>query len=1405
MKVTKVDKIRIGVSGIKTESAKRGMLYKTETAEQKTIEEQIDDRVYRANKMYNLFFKQTYEFVLERHFSEIVKLAQTSDSVDVFKRELINYQGYEHNGRFIEVKRFRYKTKNYSFHTEMELHIRERLCDEWQKECYKAAAMDILKCICNYNFHEKVANLEEEKLDAFYEVSKCKVAPYISEDTKELERNFSLILKQLAWKADYGIEKQITWLEELKEIKVRRGVFVKIEEMKYPYATEDRMDAVLVRMRRSLKKGENIRVANMMLRGLAQGNFSALITEMKNDEKEYEALRYFIESLNKDYHKKDLIKSVENHDVKVQVYDETLDLSSVNVEKSSAKKKNREQLNMTLLRYASSPENADAVLLQIKQVMLEYFVWNSNKVQRTFLKPERLWDLPKREIQFFDNEFEPIDKNKEEKPEAMITLAEMWQQENVLEREVRARINYVNCGKYQQMIAALDKKELSEEEVEFHKYWIGYIKDYVERNYVRVDKDKKNQKKKIKQLTKEACCTTMMLSECWKDSIRFLCGKYIDIGKAVYHFAMPEDMKPTDNKCYGVLNDAYKDGISSFVYENIKAEENLQRSIADTATTAMAYFAKSAVDVEKHNDLCRNSNGNKEDIMFLTENNEVDEFKEVLKNSEVVRKQLLRYYGGQSNVEHYEEIDGHDLAKELLGHLKAIRNDSFHYTSAKETHLKADCTNILWENEIRAYHDETKKKYYSNNISLFYEIDDIKNLYETLYQKNEAAEAFIPSFRTTWKRQDLPIYLEPIVNKYLPDITELDQSKFEAAIYFLLKEVYYRDFILREETLQDFYDAVERYAEQFKPYDKKERYDRNRKKSPEEIAADHFLEYVESYKKDETVTFGVLSHAILSEGHSSKNQEEGYKHFAILFPRCVRNAFQKYVHENHKFLLEPKRITEKIEGDFLKDAAVGKIDRDENQLHWYTFAHFIPPAKLNHLIGEFKSYAQYKQDIFKRAKNTGQMENEIVLRREEALLEQSINKTNDILAVLEFVKNTVGRVSVDFLDYYENEEEYAEYLSNYINFDVKAGQTKFDAFSAFCQNTLEDGATLDIYYANGKPRIVPNIELLRMYSSSDVMNLNYKKIEKDELVEYYRTRDSVAEVMSTVLRKTKKQREDIVKFQQLKNRITLYEVTAIYELLNDLLGQLVSLSYLRERDHMYLLLGFYYMALRNKNGWVHEELNEANGKKIQVQQGLVLYQVISLFDFRTKIVCKNENDEWIQKGGNKWVPFICEHGMEDVETEKKDVYNMSLNCARRLFQKEEFVDDILELRNFIEHAKYYRAYEKSILELYGEFYTNFFGYSKKLRKSVMFNFKSVLEKYFLEADVMFIENPEYDENAERQKQNKLLVQLNGDIKSKEFTYKYYDECDRSRTLTLPVKTEAFVNCAKELLGYKNKG
>ena len=1149
--------------------------------------------------------------------------------------------------------------------------------------------------------------------------------------TEDLEAVFTVIMRMLAEKRDKSMQQKIDWMQnDLKYVILNKGKKAEkkifLNEFKLEHATEDRMKAVLGRMRKSLKRGTNGEVAVQLLQGLAQvdgRNLSMVLAKMQKNPMQKEALEKFFKAVEEDYYKARTVKSIKNHDVKVQVHDGALDLSSLNIEKVSEKKKYKAGLTKTLELYAASKESSDQVLKDIKGILIEYFMWEDSEVRKAFTTDEKLWNIPNRTDEYFDQKFIAIDDKASKKPEACEDLRSIWNRKPVKAIEIKNRINYVNCGKYQQM--------MKRNPDEFREYWITFAKDFVEKNYV----------KKKKRFTQEECCSTAMLLECWKDAIRFLCGKYIDIGKAVYHFAMPEEMSPKQNLEYGVLRPEYHEGISSFEYEAIKAEENIQRDIAIATVAAASAFSRSVVDVEKQAEL-----DGAEDVLLLKE----EQWNHCVKDSETVKRQLLRFYGGYSTIKGSNTMDGNGLAKELVSHIKAIRNENFHFTNGKKVPLSTAYTEKLWENEKNVYQQVIREKYYFNNVAMFYPEATIKALVKKLYAQNILAEAQIPAFRNVWKRKDLP---EDIKDWSLSwQENDSKQVIFLGALYFLLKEIYYYDFIVSKEAGAKFFAAVKSYVSEV---------EEQLKKSPKDVekknlvnAGRSFQSYVEAlkekYKKGE-LTFGNVCQFINAEynqQNSKQSDVEIYKHFKILLPMCLKRAFQDYVNENYAFVKKPSDAAD-VTVTYLNDVQIACMEMDKEHAHWFTFAHFIHPKQLNLLIGNFKNYIQYKQDVLRRAGYAGQLNDAKERKRKEKHVCDCVERAERILNVLEFVCQSSGRVSNHFGDYYQNKAEYVKYMSAYMDFTVK-----------------------------DNPELLRNVEMARMYAGGDLVLPGYEKISKAEIQDYDKNKDTVAQIQANGICKSKEAQKQVVDFQKRKERITLNEVTELYSLVNDLLGELVSLAYLRERDQMYLFLGFYYMALRS-NGWKNEVLNQVNANGYKVAKGLALYQTVGVFDFGTKLLCYKNGVWTTDTRGNKWGCFIRNH---------EETYH----CIMRLFGITKHIDEIQALRAYVDHSKYYVKYDLSILELYSQFYTKFFGYSTKLRKSVLFNFQSTLEKHFVDAKLRF--------------DDKDQIILDEETKSMVFSYKYEAKDKKgketTKTLQLPAKSQTFMDGMFMLLQYK---
>ncbi len=1394
MKVTKVDRTRIAVSGRKMTDSSRGILYPSpnKTKEIKLVEEQIKDRVESANKLYSAFFAFSSSRELERRFEELVNLAKGSSSGADFLLSAKEYS-FTSKGNKIDIASSKTSLKS------MKDYIREVMTDEWQSEKYCYAAACIMTCICDKEYSKKIAKVSTEIANDFVEISQSSQRLYLGKDIlaqkSDFERCFTSLLKTIATYRDKNVSKRIYWLQNsLNEIwDSKNRTKIKLANIRYPYATEERLKALLVRMRKTLKRGTDGEVAILLMQGLAQMDgktLSTVITEMMQSEKGKQALRQFLTAVHEDYHKTHIIKSIKNHDVKVQLRDDVLDLASANIDKVSSRKKNRIELTKTLEKYASSEKMSNQVLLDIKGVLFDYFMWKEPDVKAEFVTVDRLWNIPNRLEELFDEGFEAVDPNKDTKVEANVDLFYYFSQEKPRNAAIKARINYVNCGKYQQLI--------KDEQDAFRKYWIAFAKDFVEKNYVS----------KKKKYEKADCYKTELLLACWKDAIRFLCGKYIDIGKAVFHFAMPDSFEAKDGAIYGELREEYKDGVSSFAYEAIKAEETLQRNIANSVVSAAASFTRSVLDASKHEALIANPDKkDKEDVFFMKE----DDLKECMKDELVSKKQLLRFYGGNSQVEGMAAADSFAFLCEQREHLMAIRNENFHYTDGKKVQISTQYAKQLWENEIKVYQDVIRQKYYSNNVAMFYPEGELQKLVAKLYQKHQWAEAQVPAFRTVFKRKDLPEYIRENQLSLSWNKDDVKHVIFEGAIYFLLKEIYYRDFVLNKDAAKYFFAAV---VEHEKRVTEEANKANNAKKAAEDIIAEakkhktaiprdidikalkkdvlekqplanagkHFKSYVDVLKAKYDageLTFGNVCQFINAEYNQQNKpgEEEIFKHFKILFPMCMKNAFVQYVKQFYGFILKPVYNEIIGESTYLDTVEISCVKMNLDMAHWFTFAHYIHPRQLNFLIGDIKGYIQYRQDVVRRADYAGQLEDVNIKKKEQDTVEDNVAKVSAILEVLDFVRNTAGRVSNNFDDYYESPEEYAQYLANYIAFDRRPGKSAFDSLKYFCQNTLLGDAVVDIYADAENPKLLRNVEVARMYAGGDVTLPEYKKVTKEEIIRYYAQKDRVANIQSQGMCKSVEEQKDVIEFQRLKGRITLNEVTDLFCMVNDLLAQLVSLSYLRERDQLYLFLGFYYMALRNPDGWSGEILDEFKNDKFDVARGLVLYQTVGIFDFGTPLLAQKSNGKWELHTGNKFRYFLDNH-------------KASYTCVMRLLQEEKFVSETTALRNYVDHSKYYIKHDKSILDLFSEFYTKFFGYNNKLRRAVLCNLQNVLEQYFVEGVLLF-------EGATKIKINEQKTT------SKKFTYKYQEKTNTIKTVELPAKSDEFITAMKKLLEYKN--
>lgn len=1412
MKVTKVNNFRIAVSREEQGGRGHGILYPSPNKEvtvEKNIEQQVEERVSSANNLYGVFFRSDVPQNLQSLFEGLVDRMREGKGKDGqsilsgFKKAKDKYK------KDIFVNQFKYAPAGKSLKRTMELYARERLSDEWQNELHREAAVAVLCCLCaGKNYENKVRSLAPEVVNDFAcACSKIRGRVFVS-GTDDLEKAFTELMRSTALKCKkslYTDIKQARFSEEVRgdicrqidsmksktDYTVKKGKpqeIKKLSDLSYPNATYDRLEAVTERMRRTLKRGDLRRTAIELLQGLAQMEtetggrkkkltWKTVIEDMMADEERRERLICFLFAVNTDYHKFNVIKSIRGINVKVQPKqkeDEEIFLAL-----SSGGNDKKAVLADTLRLYASSREASDELLIRLKRILFSYFLGGERcQTEGVYFSEEGIWKFPHFANEYLDSYFEPdVDDNK---PGARMLFAELMEGADIRRnlKEIKARVRYVNYGIYRKMMAAYTE--------DIDRYWITYIKEYVEQNYVQGNGS----------CREEELYSTNMMKKCWDAIIRFLCGKYIDLGKAVYHYAMPENLSPYEKdedgtaqeRRYGKVQERFQQGISSFDYEEIKAEENLQRDIAGAVAAAATNFSRSVLDYSKNLE-------DNEDVLMIKELSG-----RVRKDA---NKQLLRYFGGESSCP--VRLDQEDsMVLEFQGMLAALRNENFHYTSGKKKELPRQWAEKLFAGDIEAYAKIVRDKYYTNNAAMFYSTAKIAELVEAFYGKFTVGEAQVPAFRIVFKRNQLADYITTMGNSG-KKAHEKYGVIFENALYFLLKEVYYHGFITDAKVADYFYKAVEDYfgsqggcvskdGNGNVRYELKAGIDRRscRKQYPYYEASRSFLRYVDMLRGN-NLSFGVLCQTIRAEYNrqnsgQSKPEETIFKHYKLLFERCMKEAFVSFVEERYGFLNEPS------EGDgssqeYLKETRIGCLDdlnreeEDEKQAEncmWFVLAHLISPRQLNNLAGDFKSYIQYRNDILKRAFYAGELDSDERKKRENEISEK-LKRQKEILKVLELVRMVSGRISNEFSDYYEDKESYANYLKDYIDFERVQGTTIFQSLQLFCKNTLPGGRMIDLYADEENPKVLRNVELARMYSGGDVGLPGHKKVTAEEIRGYYRQQGEVEKILVGGLCKDKEEQRAVSRQKELRERITLHDVTGIWGIVDTLHAGLISLSYLRERDQMYLLMGFYYMAMQNAGGWQEAALNRLETKDCQIKEGLALYQVASVYTYGLPFLK-------IGKGGK--VDKVSGQ-ISNKMREFGKIYGGSVACALRLIENraENESKDVYGLRNYVDHFHYFTDHEWSILDLYNGYYQLCFPYSRRLQNSVWSNFKSALKREFVLAEL----------RPRSQGDRYLFVPDEEQWKSDHFTFKL---ADGKKPVKVAARSDEFLQELKAVLLYK---
>lgn len=189
-------------------------------------------------------------------------------------------------------------------------------------------------------------------------------------------------------------------------------------------------------------------------------------------------------------------------------------------------------------------------------------------------------------------------------------------------------------------------------------------------------------------LTTDKLGSSYLCRRLYKEWSSYVAMKFIDLGKAVYHFAIPKDPYNLGaNTVFGKVRNEFSSGFTSFDYERISAEEHLKRNMAIAVTYAAAAFSNCIVSIETRNRLIeelrkkpKHEKEDMSDVLMYT--------KEQLAADKVLRadskRSILQFFGGQSQWDEAEDsiigiCEPMDIALPLQQAIKIIRNYSYHY------------------------------------------------------------------------------------------------------------------------------------------------------------------------------------------------------------------------------------------------------------------------------------------------------------------------------------------------------------------------------------------------------------------------------------------------------------------------------------------------------------------------------------------------------------------------------------------------------------------------------------------------------------------------------------------------------------------------------------------------------
>ena len=954
-------------------------------------------------------------------------------------------------------------------------------------------------------------------------------------------------------------------------------------------------------------------------------------------------------------------------------------------------------------------------------------------------------------------------------------------QKEAVENLTRAiRNRNIVCYRFTQAVVQKynDTEQLFFAKDNVNRYWIHHIEDAVERILKKCN---------VGSLFKLE--TGYLAEKVWKDAINRISIKYIALGKAVYHFTLDDIWKENGNRNLGSIPESVREGITSFDYEMIKAQETLQREIAVNVAFAVNNLARATMDMRGLTE--------KESDFLIWKPKDIEKHRKT-KEKEGMLTAILQFFGGKSNWNpelfrdayqgDYEAAFLDDLRKALY----AARNESFHFKTAliDKGSWNTKLFTELFQEETGHCLNVERNRFYSNNLPVFYKVENLEKVMDHLYGGEVSRASQVPSFNSVLVRKKFPDYLKNSLHYATPgyDAAELDQ--WYSGCYYLLKEIYYNSFLQSENVKKLFGEAV----------------DELRADTPEqEKAVEDFRNRYQQIEKS-CQTLGEICQVYMTEYNQQNNQnrkvrsandsvtnQRTFKHYELLLKKSIADAFAKYLisKELFGFLAEPfgknhlKAISKE---EFLPDWTSGKYAAliqnisDEPELQkWYITGKFMNARALNLLVGSMRSYIQYVEDIRKRAGNT---------KKEVHIKGLEVQTVEKWIKVLEVCLLLSSDFSSRFEDYFKDKEDYAQYLNSYVDLYDE----NMPSYYSSLMNFSEDGQ-IDLYVDAENPKVNRNIIQSKLFAADQILENIITPVTKDDITRYYAQKEKITDYKAKGEDITGNQQKEILAYQKMKNRVELRDVAEYGEVINELLGQLINWSFLRERDLLYYQLGFHYCCLKNSSvkPEAYETLTAADGTTIN---GAILYQIMGLYINGIGVYAVDEETgkitEQAKTGGvgSKFKPFNS-YNTDILGLSKDALYLAGLE----IFENVKEHEDIVKLRNGIDHFKYYLGGFGSILSLYSEVFDRFFTYDMKYQKNVLNLLVNILLRHHVIVTPRITTGEKKVQDGTKESAKFLLR----DMKSDTFEYKVKDG-----KMVTDARDEAYLETIRKILYYPDE-